>query len=118
MDDSIKTWLIDQAWIDRETHFAGTEDGTPNEKTVTFGPYAAKMSAKVPEVFRQPDRFTLEGRHTLAIACDVEPKESDTIRVQRYGKRYRCHPKAVHERRSVWGQVVLYAIEVTEFEEF
>lgn len=118
MSDSVKAWLTDQAYILREQHFAGTEDGTPNEKVGTFGPYAAKMSAAVPAVFRQPDRFTLEGKHRLAIMCDVEPLESDTIHVQRFGKRYRCHPIAVYERRAVWGQVELFSCETTEYTEF
>jgi hypothetical protein len=118
MGDSIKVWLTDQAWIQREQHFPGTEDGTPNEKLGVFGPYSAKMSAAVPDVFRQPDRFTKESKHTLAIACDVEPTESDTIEVQRFGRRYKCHPMSVYERRAVWGQVVLYSLQVTEFVEF
>ena len=116
--DSVLAWLTDQAWILREQHFAGTEDGTPNEKLGTFGPYAAKMSAAVPAVFRQPDRFTKESKHTLAIACDIAPLESDTIHVQRFGKRYRCHPLSVLERRSVWGETMLYGIECSEFVEF
>lgn len=122
--DSIENgYLTDSAIISRrEDADIQTPDetfGTPVTKTNEWGPYAAKLSAKVSNDQRREDRQVVETRYDLAIASDVEPVEGDRIIVIEQGGRRRTFrvPGTVNHRRSWWGQTPVWNVELELTEE-
>jgi hypothetical protein len=74
--------LPDAAWFYREIALNTTVDGTPQFDPTIYGGaggYAAKLSTPSWNKRRDPDKWSTDVTHTLAVATDVEPRISDEI---------------------------------------
>jgi hypothetical protein len=120
-EESIEAWLVDRVWIERKVQQPGDDDGTPIFSAQTYGPYAGKLTQPVTREAFQQDRERLEVTNSLAVASDVQPRESDTIIVEFKGsgirRRYRVEG-TVNPRPSAWGTVPLYQVDLTRVEEY
>ena len=102
--DAQTSLLTDGAWIVRELRAEGTVDGTPNFAENLFGGlvgYAAKLSTPTESEHLDPDKWSTDWTHTLAIASDVVPLISDGVLV--YAPVMLNQPKLVDptERRQL-----------------
>jgi hypothetical protein len=74
LDSVEEGFLTDKAYIVRRVEQAADLDatfGTPGVRELTWGPFPAKVSSKVANDQRQPDRHVVEKQYSLSIACDL-----------------------------------------------
>jgi hypothetical protein len=124
--DAQSAIMPDAAWLLREVRQAGAFDGTPNFQETRYGGpggYAAKLSTPTQAERQDPDKWSVDTSHTLAVMCDIEPVISDFVEVLspttlRSGtpERFRIVGDVL-ARRTAFGPAFLYHLGLQRLSE-
>lgn len=109
--ESYEAWMTDQAWLLREVASGGIDPfGAPNENAKDWGPYAARLSTPNQQERREADRYTTDTVYVLQMASDIEPVDSDRVRVREADGPDRTYRVIgdVQRRQAAWGDIPVW----------
>jgi hypothetical protein len=98
---SVMAWLVDAAYLIRETFTGESDDGTPTMNEHDWGPYASRLSQPDRNEEREDDHFQTVASYTLLVACDLQPTESDYFDVLCQDPTRDAPPVGVRKRYRV-----------------